>query len=539
LQFASKPRRIRGSAEGWQIDGIREDGTTEGSVQLTRKLEQAGTTAIEGGGLYEPWLEVVRILDIGVTWKVTTVVRRISPVGAPVLVRVPILPGMLITDSDRTIKNGEIEVSLGRDDQETQVNASLEINDKPLILKAAEGRAFSEVWILRCGNVWQCEVKGNVPPVQHQRDGFLAREYRPWPGESLEVLFKKPAGAPGQALTIDSVALSVVPGIRLQDARLTFRIRSSRAGPLVVTLPEGADVQSVKMNGSDKPVRPEGQKLTLSVAPGTQNFEIAWRQQGGMSLFYRSPTVSLGNPAVNATLDVTIPPDRWLLYARGPKWGPAILFWGYLIFVSLAALMLGTMKKSPLSSLEWFVLGLGMAQLPAPILLIVAGWFLVLVWRREQTGLKAALFDLRQLLLVLWTFVFFGCLYGAVHQGLLLRPDMQVQGNNSSATQLKWYADRIDGAMPQAWVASVPMWMYRLLMLAWALWLAMRLIRWLGWAWESFNEGGIWKRLRAERPAPPAPPAPPVMAGPPPPPPPPPMAPAPPAPREEEPFGER
>ncbi|MCG3193743.1 MAG: hypothetical protein DIJKHBIC_02997 [Thermoanaerobaculia bacterium] len=553
LQFASKPRRIQGSADGWQVDGIREDGTTEGSVQLTRKLEQAGSTAIQGGGLYEPWLEVVRVLDIGVTWKVTTIVRRISPAGAPVLVKVPVLPGMLITDSDRPVKDGEIEVSLGRDDLETQVNASLEIGDKPVILKAAEGKSFSEIWTLRCGNVWQCEVKGSVPPVEHQRDGYLSREYRPWPGESVEVHFRKPAGAPGQALTIDEASLNVVPGIRLQDAILTFRVRSSRAGPLVVTLPEGADVRSVKANGSDRAVRPEGQKLTLSVAPGSQSFEIMWRQQGGMSLFYRSPAVAIGSSAVNASLDVTIPPDRWLLYARGPKWGPAILFWGYLLFVSLAALMLGKVKASPLSSLEWFVLGLGMAQLPAPVLLIVAGWFLALGWRRQRTDLKPALFDLRQLLLLGWTLVFFGCLYGAVHQGLLLRPDMQVAGNQSSETLLKWYADRIDGTMPRAWVASAPMWMYRILMLAWALWLAIRLIRWLGWAWESWTEGGSWKRLRPlpppadEKPAKAVPhvatphTAAPHIAAPPPPPPPAPSAPPPPPPpkpeTEDDPFG--
>jgi hypothetical protein len=30
-------------------------------------------------------------------------------------------------------------------------------------------------------------------------------------------------------------------------------------------------------------------------------------------------------------------------------------------------------------------------------------------------------------------------------------------------------------------------------MLLWALWLAAKLVRWTGWAWRSFSEGGLWQ----------------------------------------------
>jgi hypothetical protein len=43
-------------------------------------------------------------------------------------------------------------------------------------------------------------------------------------------------------------------------------------------------------------------------------------------------------------------------------------------------------------------------------------------------------------------------------------------------------------------------------MLAWALWLAAALIRWLKWAWTQFSEGGCWKRMaRKEKVPPPLP----------------------------------
>ena len=108
-------------------------------------------------------------------------------------------------------------------------------------------------------------------------------------------------------------------------------------------------------------------------------------------------------------------------------------------------------------------------------------------------------------------------LYDAIQTGLLFRPDMQVAGQGSSDTVLRWYADRVTEATPRAGVMSLPLWLYRVLMLAWALWLATRLVGWSGWVWRSFSEGGVWRRLVLPKrqaavaggPAPPSPPPPP------------------------------
>jgi hypothetical protein len=40
-------------------------------------------------------------------------------------------------------------------------------------------------------------------------------------------------------------------------------------------------------------------------------------------------------------------------------------------------------------------------------------------------------------------------------------------------------------------VVSLPLWVYRVLMFLWALWLALSLIRWAKWGWEGFREGGL------------------------------------------------
>ena len=97
-----------------------------------------------------------------------------------------------------------------------------------------------------------------------------------------------------------------------------------------------------------------------------------------------------------------------------------------------------------------------------------------------------------QLTLVGMVLISLGTLYYAVHAGLLFEPDFQVMGNGSSPWDgLRWFEDRIDGSMPLPTVVSVPILAWRLVMLAWALWLAARLVSWARWVWSCMGEGGF------------------------------------------------
>jgi hypothetical protein len=111
-------------------------------------------------------------------------------------------------------------------------------------------------------------------------------------------------------------------------------------------------------------------------------------------------------------------------------------------------------------------------------------------------------FNFAQILLGLLTLIALSTLFGAVRHGLLGFPEMQITGNSSTAWDLNWYQDRNEASIPQAWVMSVPMWVYRGLMLAWALWLAYALLRWLKWGWGCFSAGGYWRpKPKIETPA--------------------------------------
>jgi hypothetical protein len=171
------------------------------------------------------------------------------------------------------------------------------------------------------------------------------------------------------------------------------------------------------------------------------------------------------------------------------------LFWPYLLLLLAVAFALGRLPASPLSSAQWLLLGLGLSQISAFGALVVAAFVFALAARQRLTPQAAATFDLLQALLVVWAVASLALLYDAIHTGLLFRPDMQVAGNGSTDTALRWYADRVEGETPAAGVISLPLWTYRVAMLAWALWLAAGLVRAVGWGWRAFSEGGLWRKL--------------------------------------------
>jgi hypothetical protein len=300
----------------------------------------------------------------------------------------------------------------------------------------------------------------------------------------------------GQSLTLDEVRLDVTPGIRLETAALTLKTRAAREDTLALTLPAGAELQEVKVGGQARPIRPEGGRVSLTIPGGASTVEMRWHRGQGVGVFYPAPRVSLSAPAVNAQVHVTLPTDRWLLLAPGPAWGPAVLFWGYLLVALLAAWLLGRIPDSPLTTGQWALLALGLSQIPTLGAFLVAGFFFALAWRRRAPLGPAPVFDAFQLLLMLWALVAIAFLYQAVETGLLLRPDMQVAGNGSSQTQLRWYVDRVADRTPAVTVVSLPLWVYRLGMLAWSGWLAVRIVGWIAWAWRSFSQGGVWRPLR-------------------------------------------
>jgi hypothetical protein len=498
-----RPARVEAPEEaqdGWRVEGIHEDGFPGDNLQLvrTRRVEP-----IEGEAPLPlpPFVRIQRRLVLGLEWQVTTRVVRIAPVGQAIVLAVPILPGESVTTEGVRVEAGRVGVSLGPEVSEFSWSSALEHGDS-LVLQAPDTVPWTEVWQIEASPVWHVEATG-IPPVQTPSVvDVRIREYEPWPGEQVRLAVTRPESVPGRTLTLDGAALSQSPGLRASDFTLELVLRSSRGGQHVVTLPPGVELESVRIEGFPQPIRLENGKVTLPVVPGRQTIAIAWRDPRGITPLLRSPEVDLGAPAVNVSLRIAPPRDRWVLAVAGPRRGPAVLFWSLLVVVALLAGGLARLRITPLRWRHWMLLGVGLTQVPAAVAALVVGWLLTLGWRRERgAALGDRAFRNLQRLIVLWTPVALAGLFFAIEQGLLGLPEMQVRGNGSSASELLWYQDRSGTALPRALLLSVPLLAYRAAMLAWALWLALALLGWLRWGWSAFSEGGLWRSSRPARPA--------------------------------------
>ena len=496
-----KPHRLEAASEGWTVQGIHDDGVAEDNLRLVRQTPagQKSNTALQPGEL-PPFVRVTRVIHLGLVWDVETTVERMTASDAAITLQVPLLPGESVTTLGVHTENGKVVVSMPPSTALAQWHSTLKIAPS-IELKAPDSTPSTEVWQLLADPIWRIEPSGipEIYQVSQQYPGRI-REWRPWPGEAVTLAVTRPQGISGPTLTIDSSRLEMNPGLRASDVEVTLEVRSSRGGQKSFVLPAQAELQSLTINGASQPIRQEQQTVTIPIVPGRQTIGISWRESGGIRSRVRTPKFQLGAPSVNADTVINMPADRWTLFVAPALLGPAVLFWGLLLVFALVAFALGRVALTPLRTVDWFLLSLGLTQVPIWSAALVVGWLLALGWRKRRgTSLGGSAFRMLQVLLAVLTIGALAMLFSSIEAGLLGLPQMQISGNHSSADHLQWFHDRTADTLPRMWAVSLPLMAYRLAMLLWALWLASALLKWLSWGWGCFSEGGLWRSTTGEQ----------------------------------------
>ncbi len=500
LPLPLNPHRVDITAEGWLVEGMDEHRSPDGQLTFTRQRHaQAENRQSElEADVLPPFVRVERTLRLGLDWRVDTRIVRVSPPGAAVVLEVPLLPGESVTTAGIRVREARVLVNLPADQNGLQWQSVLA--QTPVInLAAAQTEQWAEVWRAEISPIWHMQSAG-IAVVHHQdQQGHWLPEWRPWPGETVTLSIGRPQAVSGQTLTIDKSQLQVNPGKRVREATLNVTLRSSQGAQHVVTLPEQAILQSVSIDQRTQPIRQQGRQVTLPVRPGSQDVVINWREALPISTLLTTPELNLGIDSVNTTLNVVLGEDRWTLLTSGPAFGPAVLFWGIVLVIAALAYALGRIPLTPLRHWQWFLLLLGLSQIPVASALLVVAWLIILGHRGARPRQNARTFNAMQIGIALLTPVSLSLLFLAINQGLLGSPEMQISGNQSTAFQLNWYQDRSPALLPRASVVSVPLAAYRVLMLAWSLWLAVSLLNWLKWGWGCFSSGGAWKKSEPKK----------------------------------------
>ena len=493
LPLGLAPRFLSVQTRGWKVDGVREDGRPEPTLQLSRLERAGGGEALRPGAL-PAFARVTRTVSLGLTWEVETQVERLSPPASAVVLQIPILPGEAVLTADLPVKGGTVSVNLPPGTPGLSWRSTLD-QQPALTLTAPRTASWVERWVLVAGPIWHVELGGIAPVHPGAPDDAHQPTWLPWPGESVTVKSSRPEGIGGPTLTLDSGREEVRPGIRATEVSLDLVFRTSRGGQHSLALPPDIELLGVVVNGQSQPARVESGRLLVALTPPVSRVQARWREPRGLSIAFRPSAVDVGAPGANVDVVVSMPADRWLLWLAGPTFGPAVLFWSVLLVTFLVAVALSRVPHSPLRLAAWVLLGVGLTQVSVSSAAVVVVWLLAIGWR-AAAGARVRpwwLFDWMQLALVVLTGFASLALFEAVRRGLLGQPDMQIAGNGSVVSALRWSADRVPGALPRPLMVSVPLLVYRLAMLAWALWLATALLRWVRQGWQALGTGGLWR----------------------------------------------
>lgn len=496
FSFALPPGRVEAAVTGWQVAGVVDGRLPGGALSLRRDGGAARQAQPEKRLLKDPeppFAIVTRQLRFDIDWQVETRIERVAPRSGPLTLALPLLPGERVT-SKANVRDDKVWVALAQDQQQFVFQSMLTPQDT-LQLSAPQKVAWVERWQLEAATRWHVEAQG-IPPVK----GAGGMQWHPWPGETLALAVSRPQAVAGSALTLEGAWLEHTPGHRAATTQLTLQLLSAEGGEYRFRLPEGALLEEIRVDGVAQVVAGDGREAVITLHPGGQRAEVRWRSDEGMGVVARTPALDLGREVSNLDVRLVVPHDRWPLLLGGPGAGPALLYWGVLLVVLLVGAALARLPHSPLKAYEWMLLGLGMSSTMLPWTLLVAAWFFVIAARArmDTRALSAGVFNFLQLMLAFFTLLAMGVLLTTIPQSLVLgTPDMQISGNGSQAGLLHWFLDRSAGVLPQGWLVSLPLWAYRLAMLAWSLWLALALTRWLRWAWQAYSAQDLW---RTERP---------------------------------------
>lgn len=493
LPLPLKPKYVTVQKTGWGLEGLQENGLADEQLQFTRILntDVDKKLSLESEPL-PPFVRVERTLQLGLDWHVKTKIIRLSPPDSAIFLNIPLLKGEAVTSTGIRVKDNFVIVNMVAQQTVIEWESALEKTDE-ITLVAPPINQWVEVWKADVSPIWHLEMQG-IPMILGDSDNRFLPEWHPWSDEKIVIQVSRPQGIEGKTLTIDNSTLHVTQGQRTRESVLTFNFRSSQGSQQSIVLPEKSLLQTVIINGQNKPLHLEGQKLTLPINPGNQEITVSWQESIPISTKISTSPVNLGQESVNANLSLSLGQDRWLVFTTGSKFGPVILFWGQIVVIIILSLGLGKVTLTPIKNWQWFLLLLGLSQVPLESAMLVVSWLMVLGWRFMKSDENSRYFNLLQASIVMLTFASLTILFAAVAQGLLNVPDMRVTGNNSTAYTLNWYVDRSEAQLPIESAISLPLISYRVLMLMWSLWLAVSLLNWLKWGWECFSYQSLWHK---------------------------------------------
>lgn len=475
-------------AENWGVEGLSEGAAHNNTLSFyAKEVVERGRDKTLTPTPIKPFAQVNRMLILGKQWRLITSAQKIAPASDSASFNIQLLPNEKILSSAVVARDGVVNLQFSPGQQRVSWESTIP-QDSMIKLVAHRSSAYSETWSVKASSIWSVKATG-IPQTKSQSGAALVQTWQPWPGEGVELAIHRPRGVEGKVYTTDHVSLIHKAGTQTQKTTLKLSVRASQAGRYRVDIPSNAQLDALTHNGKRLNL-PDGKDIEVQLHPGPQHVELEFEQPVEMTWLSKTPLLSIPGEASNIALSYQLPRDRWLIYLDGPELGAAMVYWGVLIVVIAIALMLPTIANRldlavPVSILGWLLIGLGLSTVNTYGALVLIAFFFGVAALDKHHAVLTASKRWRQLILILvfiLTLVAAWVVVATIPSGLLSTPNMTVVGNGSSGHLFKYYQDvTVNEQVPIVEVYSLPMWIYRVVMLAWSLWMAQRLLVWAKW----------------------------------------------------------
>lgn len=505
LKFPERPFNVQNLTDIWELEGIRNGSLLGDEISFTKKAQAialssddklAGVQSQAQQALaIAPMVKVIRQVWLDSEWRMRTWVHRIAPERGDLHVSVPQLSFERVISANYLPDDAAIKVHIPSGVQEIFWDSIIDRKEQ-LEFIAANSAHYVEEWRFHISHQWRTEFSGvpSVWPESFAEDDHWTFRYLPWAGEQLAVSVQSPTPVKGFSQSFDQVNLRVTAGDQQRRVELEAKYRSSRGGQSHIEVGEGHHLNAL-IDGRKTHLQIQDEKINYTVAPGEHNLSFDWKESLALGFRSQLPQVNLNAPISNVAIQWQVPENRWVLWTSGPVIGPAIIYWGELLAFLLLAAIVWRSQLLPIKPYHWLLLGLGLSTQSWWLLVFITLWFIVLsVHQKYAEKQSDTLFNVVQIMLAIFSVFVLLSLIASIPMSLMSRPDMGIVGNQSNGYILKWYLDAAINTTPEVVIYSLPMWVYKLAMLSWALWLAFALVSWARWGWQTLNDKGFWRQ---------------------------------------------
>lgn len=481
VQFGERPLVVDVQAAGWYVEGLSPSGMVGESLRfINRAPKEKGSTSVpdrKTEGL-ATWVVVQRSLTIGEQVAAHTKVTRLGSLSREAHVKIPLLPNEQVTSGPVSIENNELLIGFATGSEHAEFTSALPWTER-LTVEVAPITGVSEEWIIECHPIVACDFSG-ARPVETTVQGRKVSRWLPFPGEQVVIGVKALAGIAGDFVTVDGFSHTVTWGANLVEGRVKSQLRATQQTSFKITPPEASSVTSVTLDGRAGQSSESAGSVSILLSPGAHTVELAYQIPWSPGLVEATPGVTVGSALNNVDIVVRPSADRWILWTGGISWGPCVVFWSKLILIILLCLALAKIGVLPASPIGAVLVGSGLATLPLILMVVPLAWLASLSLLPKLEGRYGGIPRwFRMVGFIGVSIVAISLWYSVVQTGLMFQPPMLIAGNGSTSSALKWYVDHVDGQLPNPWVVSVPLWIWRLVALAWSTWLVTALFGWL------------------------------------------------------------